>query len=160
MTVVLGGEPAWIMQAAQLLNDGGCRVGMLRSDGVYVRGHRVMNTPASAFLGCEALFNDTTVDHVILCLGDEQMLQTGFPLDRFDHLVLVEPETTPDAARWQALHECACLLAELCEGEILLEKQGAGWNPALKKLPGNKLRIIDAEELHRNPVQYLSKDMN
>lgn len=160
VTVVLGGEPAWIMSAEKLLNDAGCRVGMLRSDGVYVRGRRALKTPASAFLGCEALFNDTAVDHVIICLDDDQFLTTGFPIDRFDRLVLAKPETIPDASAWQTLHDCAALLAELCQGEILLEKQGSGWQPVLDKLPGDKLRIVDAEELLCDPVPFLSKDIN
>jgi len=146
IVVALGGAPGWVMEAAQLLNDSGHCVGVLRPDSVHIGGRRVLGTPSSAYQGCEAIFNDSRVDCAILCLADDQLLKSGFPVDRFDCLVLVEPEVGQPARQWQTLHECAHLFAELCESDILLAGDDQGWRPVLDSLPDNRIRTLAGED--------------
>lgn len=137
VVVVLGGAPSWVMDAAMALNDRGCRVGVLWTDGIHVNGRRVMGPPASTYLGCEALLSDSRVDCAILCLEDDHLMKSGFPIDRFDRLVLVEPREERDTQQWAQLHAMVGFLADICVGDILIDVEAKGWGPILEGwLPG------------------------
>lgn len=119
-----------------------------------------MGIPASVYQGCEAIFNDSTVDCAILCLSDDQLVKSGFPIDRFDRLVLVEPETVSEVDQWQKLHDCASFLAELCVGEILLAGDSGGWNQVLDRLPSDRVGWFDSKDLLSGLVTQLSGDIS
>lgn len=148
--VILGGAPAWARQLEQALNAAGRCVGALWPEGVSVAGRKVLNSPVSVYQGCEAILNDTRVEQVILCLVDDQLTKTGFPVDRFDHLVLAEPGSHQGSVDWEKLRRCAGFLAELCSGKILWDKSCRGWHPVLESLPDGKVQVLNEAELFRD----------
>lgn len=141
--VVLGGAPGWVRRCQESLTASGCCVGALWPEGVYVDSRKIMDRPASTFQACEAILHDARVDFVILCLADDQLMKTGFPIDRFDSLVLVDPGSGLNQNGREKLPAFAGFLAELSAGEILVDRESQFWMPLLDTLPGNRIRAVE-----------------
>lgn len=114
--VILGQPPDWFGSILDELADTGRGLGVFNPEGIFLDGRKIQHVPDNPFIGCEALLGHARVQFAVFCLDDTGLMETGFPLERFDGLILGEPGTSnPD--QWR---QFAGFLAQLCTGEVFL----------------------------------------
>jgi cyanophycin synthetase len=150
VVVVLGlaSEPAFGDQICEALSGTGLRVGMATPDAVTVEGRVVMMNPSHVYAGGMALIADPAVDVIVLCVGDESILKTGLPVDRFDVLVLAGPPRaaahTPSWQRWRGF---ARFLLKACSGPVMLNTECAPWSELRPHLDSQDVRSMPLAQI-------------
>jgi cyanophycin synthetase len=150
VVVVLGlaSEPAFGDQICEALSVTGLRVGMATPDAVTVEGRVVMQNPSHVYAGGMALIADTAVDVIVLCVGDESILKTGLPVDRFDVLVLAgPPRAAAHAPSWQRWRGFARFLLKACSGPVMLNTECAPWSELRPHLAAQDVRSIPLAQI-------------
>lgn len=98
--VVLGGQSAVAIGARihQFLNDQGHICGLATDHATWIGGQCVCRGTLSAHAAGTILIRDPTVGAMVLCVGDEQALNQGWPVDRCDVLVLAGADASEATA--------------------------------------------------------------
>lgn len=132
--MVLGdlSQAAWLAAFQESVRSSGRCLGLATPDAVSVGMETIMQKGTGAWQAGIAVLADPRTEAFMLCTNSPLMGDTGFPVDRIDSLVLLDPPQGMEAnPQWRAM----CLMAmRMCSGLLLATPACRTW---LGKLPGS-----------------------
>ncbi len=140
--VVVGGERN--VAACKALFEGlgtqpGC--GLAGRHGVWMAGRQVALPPLTSFQAGQCVLNDPSATLLALHLDDEDLLQSGSPVDRIDHLVLAGPLHKDGNADWPRTLALATWLSNMSRQVWLLDA-APQWQQASMALARTDVRAL------------------
>ena len=129
VVVVLGDADGLCLRIADGLAGFGC-AGIATSTEVRVGRTAVRKGPVHPYEAGVALLADPLVDVAVIGIADSAVMGTGMPVDSFDVLVLAGPMKGDGAADSQRRNAFASMLASVCTGSVIVNRDCAEWQPA------------------------------
>lgn len=125
-------QATWLDSFQESVRSSGRCLGLATPTEVSVGAEIIMRNETDAWRAGTALLGDPRLDIFMLCLDTPRLGRTGFPVDRIDSLVLLDPPPGLEESRqWRAL----CLMSmQMCSGLLMASTGCLNW---LGKLPSS-----------------------
>jgi cyanophycin synthetase len=112
----------WLNALQNLLEKNGLTVGVVNNDEVRVAGELMNFDAQTSFAGGRMLALNRRVDAMVIAIGDDSILRTGLPVERYDVAVLAGTNIHcshkgAETDRIRSLLKC---LLPACEGEVIV----------------------------------------
>jgi cyanophycin synthetase len=164
VVVVLGEDGQSFAEAvvSSLLLISASSVGLASRGGSWIGNKVVGRAGLSAFEAARALLLQRDTEALLLVIDDESILKTGLPVDYYDTLVVVAPESANADACPSWLPNALTMIAPNCNGDVLFSAKILMTNlrqPNSKILP--KPRVVTSpEELLMQVTENISAGLS